>query len=243
MQWWHGLVAAAVALLAAGAKADVPPPIPAGTRGDYGNVRAQVDRLGEILGWSSSTTAWFRRFAQVQAWSESRGNSAAANRTASEASAAGVAYDRNRDRMPSVTAGTPRSEWTWGSGGWYGFLPANGLWAFRGDVSPGDVGPYDVFDPWRSTVMLGSAVQRLMRWRNYRDLAPADQVAYALKRGMASPTLMDNVSGHARGDIANRHLDQAVAELGIPAAWKRERVPAELRDAHNWWDVLQRGEA
>jgi hypothetical protein len=250
---WQWMAAGAMALfvarpaVAAGMDAAKDPALPTGgKRGDYESVRLMARKLGGQLGWRPKTIQWFERFAQVQAWSESRANSAAANRTKSEATAAARAYARNAPKMPDLVAGTKPEDWTWGSGGWFGFLPANGVFRFKDQgAAVGEISPMDVFDPWRSTVMLLVYASRLTNWSNFRDLETKDQNAYALKRGFASPTLMDDVTGNARADISHKHVDQAVRALGIPASWASEPVPSEMKNERgrsDWLTVLRKGE-
>ena len=253
-QWVLGLGTAAAVLSSRDAQAlptvepDVKPPRgEAKAENGYAGVRYQARHLARVMGWSGATEEWFENFAQVQAFSESRGNFTAANRTSSERSAAKTAYTRNAPKMPTIIAGTTPDQWYGeiGSGGWYGLIMANGLYAFRSQgAAVGEVGPQDIFNAWRSTVMEAAVIDRLMGWSNFRDLSGSDRNAYALKRGMASPTLMDNVSGHARGDIANRHVDQAVKALGISESWKYETVPSELSRTpqEGWLEVMRAGE-
>ena len=92
--------------------------------------------------------------------------------------------------------------------------------------------------------MMLAFCERLTNRKNFRDMAAADKNAYALKRGFAAGSLMDNVSDSSRGNIANKHVDDAVRILGIPAAFKRQPIPAALyRRAPNWLTVAREGEA
>lgn len=232
-----------------GGSGGVRPPKGSGTKRDYQAVAANARKLAQILGYSDKTAQWFERFAMVQSWSESRGNFAAANETASEKAAARRAYDGQLevygDRFQPIADSAPAAAFfeEFGSGGWFGLIPSYGLHAFTGEAAIGDVHPYDVFDPWRSTVMMAAFAERLTNRSNFRQLSPADKNAYALKRGFAAGSLIDNVSGHPRGDISNKHVDQAVAALGIPEGWKRQPIPAEFyREPDSWLAIMRAGE-
>ena len=211
----------------------------------YGAVRATAAKYAEAIGLSSADRKWFERMAMVQAHSESRGNPLAANRTSSERAAARKAYDRNAPKMPVIVQGTDPYDWygEFGSGGWFGLIPANGLYHLRKDARPGEFGPDDVFDPWRSTVMYAAYLQGLTNWRQFRD---SDQTAYAIKRGGAAPGLMDNMpdedDGTDRDNVSNRNLEKAMAALGIPESWARQPVPNALRVKRDWVEIVRQGE-
>ncbi len=220
---------------------------------DFDAVRANATRLAKMLGWSDSDARWFGEFAMIQAHSESRGNYAAANASAGERTAARRAYEGQAEvygaRWAPIAASAPAAAFyeQFGSGGWYGLIPSYGLHAFTGDAQVGDVHPYDVFDPWRSTVMMLAFAERLTNRSNWAQLSSSNRNGYALKRGFAAGSLIDNLpdddDGTDRDNITNANVDRAIRELGLPSGWAERRVPnALLREPDSWLEVLRRGE-
>jgi hypothetical protein len=220
---------------------------------DFDAVRGTAERLARMLGWSDRDARWFGRFAMVQAHSESRGNYAAANASSSERAAARRAYNGQAEvygsRWEPIRQSAPASAFyeEFGSGGWYGLIPSFGLHAFTGDADVGDVHPYDVFDPWRSTIMMLAFAERLTNRREWSNLSSNDRNAYALKRGFAAGALVDNLpdddDGTDRDNVTNANVDRAIRELGLPSDWALERVPAALlRAPESWLAVVRQGE-
>lgn len=183
-------------------------------------------------------------FGAIQRFTESRGNpkaglgkpelfptwaqprATARDKQVAEANAAATAYDRNAKTFEDSPY--PRYMWVFGSGGAYGLLPANALAPWKGTAAlmMGRVGPYDVFNPWKSTVFFLEYVRRLIDRDDFRALPEAHQNVLALKRGMASPALMsDFEETKARSGVSRRNAEKACASLGIPARYLSERVP------------------
>jgi len=104
-------------------------------------------------------------------------------RKENEHQAAIRAYERNIERYEDC--GYAPERYTFGSGGWFALLPANGLRAFDGtDLQCLD--PYSVFDPAASVVMAIEMVRRLMRWSGWKK-APT----FAnLRAGLKNPAEM-----------------------------------------------------
>jgi len=97
-----------------------------------------------------------------------------------EAVAAGRAYDRNADQYAGCW---PRSVYTWGSGGWFGILPANGLEVFD-DTAWVCLHPWTVTDPAISLVMAIGMARRLMGWDSF------DGTVLSLRVGWGDPSSM-----------------------------------------------------
>lgn len=151
-----------------------------------------------------------------------------------ESHAAILAYDRNRDAYRDSPF--PRKMWIFGSGGPYGLIPANALAPWRGTdaLRRGLVHPYDVFNPWRATVFFADYVWRLCQRHTYPPLPHI----LSLKRGLASPTLMnDHAEEHPRSrTVRLRALEAARAEGFEPEVlykivlreWPKYRGATEL---------------
>lgn len=187
----------------------------------------------------------FARFAAVQRQTESGGNPKAGlgrpelfpvwaepNRRASKASreheadAALEAYERNA--YAYADSPYPKPAWVFGSGGAYGLIPANALAPFRDTLAlrRGEVGPHDVFDPWKSTVLFADMVRRLIERDEFRNLPPAAKNWLAIKRGLAAPSLMaDHAETEERSRTVRERADEAARVVGIDPAFLRDRVP------------------
>ncbi len=185
------------------------------------------------------------RFATLQRYTESRGNprtglgrvelfphwaeprvSASRAEQDNESAAALEAYERNA----SAYGESPwrKTAWVFGSGGAYGLIPGNALAPFRETdaLRRGLVGPLDVFDPWRSTVLFVDYVHRLIQRDEFSELPPAAKNWLAIKRGLASPTLMpDHAETKERSRSVRQRADEAAVEIGLDPAFLRARVP------------------
>lgn len=111
-------------------------------------------------------------------WADLHGGSAGE----SEAAAAARAYDRNANDLAECW---PRVTYTWGSGGWYGILPANGLEVFEGTTWH-CIHPWTVLDPAISTVMAIGMARRLMGWDGFK----AAPTVLNLRLGWGDPSSM-----------------------------------------------------
>jgi hypothetical protein len=104
-----------------------------------------------------------------------------------EASAAGKAYDKN----VGLFAGSPypRSRYAFGSGGWFGFLPAYGIISgFK--QSPkmiAQIDPWAVCHPLVSVVMAVGFARGLMGWRQFDE---GGGTWFALRIGWGKPGKM-----------------------------------------------------
>jgi hypothetical protein len=150
------------------------------------------------------------------------------NHSTGEAAAAAVAYQRNEHLFSEC--GHPKSHYLFGSGGWFGMLPGNGLYAFRGTPSI-CLSPWAVFHPHASIAMAIGYAQRLMRY----DAFEADRSWINLNRGWAAPSKMGaswpDIDGRfaaalrAVADATGEHLGGPVLPLtGTPydyfAGWE-----------------------
>lgn len=141
----------------------------------------------------------------------------------SEAAAAQVMYMRNQQLFERC--GRSPMEYGWGSGGWYGILAPNGVYAFSGtpDVCLDPIGA--LFDARISTIMAVGYAQRLMRWRGFR----VEPTWAALDRGWAAPRIMDTQDQATRDRLASRlvrclrstggNIDINAAPTPLPDGW------------------------
>lgn len=196
--------------------------------------------------------------AALQRYTESRGNPRAGlgrpelfpawaepnlgappERRAAESKAAADGYDQNADAYSESPY--PRRMWVFGSGGAYGLLPSSALspWRKTDELRRGKVTPYDVFNPWRSTVFFVDYVYRLVSKRSdFGELPPEDRTVLALKRGLASPRLVaDHREQQPRSRTTRRKATEAAEALGlgvevldtkVPLDWPRYRGAREL---------------
>lgn len=232
-----------LALLAFSRSADAKPSQGWDAPDGYAGVQQMARALGTRLGWSPGAIAWFERMAAVQAWSESKGNRDAANTTASEREAARDMFERgsNRADIEAALGGLRPSVDAWytpGSGGWFGLMAPTVLNMARGrDFRSLRMDARWIFDPWQSTAGYLAYLQALMRRAEW---SRSSQDAYALKIGGAAGSLMDDPDT-PRSKVAAKHVDDAVASLGIPTGWATERVPDEIRARPDWAALLSEG--
>lgn len=178
--------------------------------GDGADAVAPVRGLAAEAGLPS---AW-GDFLALVAWRESKGNAQARNDDANEAEAAAQAYERNRERFAGC--GYPASTYTFGSGGWFGMLPANALAQLGDDHRC--LPPSSVFEPRVAIAMAVGFARGLMGWRRYQQVptwlnlramwgwpAKGGDPAYLAK---ARPTFQEDAR-----------------DVGLPASWLDGRPP------------------
>ena len=161
-------------------------------------------------------------------WAEPR--NAPRDTQVAESNNAAAGYDRNKDAY--MESPYPRIMWIFGTGGAYGMLPSSALapWRDTDELRRGKVTPYDVFNPWRSTVFFVDYVHRLVK-RFFDDLPEREQTIMALKRGMASPDLvLDYRFEKARSRRSRENSLKAIDALGLDESILDTRVPAHWPD-------------
>lgn len=171
-----------------------------------------------------------------------------------ESRAARLLYQADRNAW-ARSGPYPDGWWELGSGGWYGLLPTVGLVAFRDSpaIADGRLSPLDIFDPWRSTVMMAAMVARLAR----RVLADPDlregldRDWLAIKRGMAGNIYVDDADPDDEGPLESvRDRSRAIAkkvtrilsDLGYPGGWQYRQIPSAIAARRDWYSILERGE-
>jgi len=157
-----------------------------------------------------------------------------------EARAARITYDRNAERGSLPPSGATKAMWTFGSGGYFGLLPASGLYAFRSSKENGEFHPYDVFDARRSIVMLLAYMQRLSRYSSF-EAQPKNEQVNVLKRGFASPSLMSKPAAQRSITVAQRNVSNA-KKYGVPASFLSRPMPYELKKSRDWVKLIRRVE-
>lgn len=208
----------------------------------YDGVRAEVDKLAGILSLSAGDARVLKRLMLVQAYSESRGNRQAANKSNTERVASKKMYEsRGNAAALSTATGVPQGAawYTPGSGGWFGLMPTTLVNLVKGrDARGSGLGPHSNTDAWASVVMYAVYLDRL---RRRPEWANSSQDAYALKAGGAAGSLMDDPHKE-RYKKASSNLDKAVSALGIPAAFKVNRIPAaRIFGGRDWLAVYEAG--
>lgn len=139
-----------------------------------------------------------------------------------ESQAGLVALKRNRERGDM---GYPPGRYAY-SGGWFGILPANGLYAAFKGTEGSSMDPWVVFDPWISTLMAIGYAQGLMGWKSFRR-GPRSWLS--LNRGWKHPGKMDEAM-----DGTDNRFFKALKAIGVPASFAHEKVTSLPDDWHAW---------
>ena len=201
-----GLAAGAVVLAASRSTQAAPRPSSLDAEG-----ASQVAAVRGLAAEVGLPDAWGDFFALV-AWRESKGNPNAINDSASEAEAATTAYERNRGRYASW--GHPDSAYTFGSGGWFGILPANGL-AQLGEAFE-CLPPASVFQPREALAMAVGFARGLMRWKKFQRVP----TWLNLRAMWGWPAKGGDPQRLA---AVRRKFTNDAADVGLPAAWLDQR--------------------
>jgi len=122
-------------------------------------------------------------------------------------------YNRNAKHYANCT--WPKARYTFGSGGWYGFLPTVGLHAFiKGPYVCLD--PWSVFSPYPSTIMAIDMARRLKNnWAGFKKQPTWKN----LNRGWKAP---GNMGSPQEG--SDRRFDRALRAMGVPVEWGDQEV-------------------
>ncbi|MEX1362290.1 MAG: hypothetical protein AB1Z98_04145 [Nannocystaceae bacterium] len=183
---------------------------PAGSKADGAQAVAPVRGLAAEAGLPS---VW-GDFLGLVAWRESKGNPQARNDDDSEAEAAAEAYERNRERYAGC--GHPASAYTFGSGGWFGMLPANAL-AQLGDAHR-CLPPSSVFEPRVAVAMAVGFARGLMGWQRYQRVPTWLNLramwGWPAKGG--DPAYLAKV---------RTKFEQDARDVGLPASWLNGTPP------------------
>lgn len=130
-------------------------------------------------------------------------------------------------------------EWCWGTGGWYGFAPAEvmGLTPFQ------TLDPRLVFDPAASTAMLAGLIAAIIE-EHLSRLPPQDRTWTAVARGMENlDALYDNdeaLSAQTGSAQLRETFLQELYAAGISRDFASTQVPdGPFASTQSVWDVLQ----
>jgi hypothetical protein len=177
----NGTSAIAVLLLAALALGSDPLPSPAAA-GPNGAGMPPLRLLLERAGLDSS----WRDFLMLVASAESTFNPAAVNDDPGEKAAAATAYDRNAKRLAGCSA--TRAAYVFGSGGYFGFLPAIAVFQLGAPWSPCIDPAAALFDTRFAVAVAIGYARGLTRYHSYRR-APSWA---RMRAGWRSPKSMSN---------------------------------------------------
>ncbi len=219
MRWWPIAALMAALALAVGGASAAPPVKPPPSSSGLKALHAEVARQGGSRDWEI--------FLGAVAHHESRWNPASHNDSAGEVEASQRAYNRNASKLANCH---PASAYVIGSGGWYGFLPANAVVsAFRN--TPGIcIDPAQIFDPRASTIMAIAYAKNLQGWDSFRA---SDRTWLALNRGWSVP---------GKQNIPRPKSDakflRGLRAQGIPESFALQKVSA-LPAGWNAWDRIQ----
>lgn len=190
---------------------DVPPAPQAGEMQQ--RIRAMADAMGLDASWTA--------FLEAAAMGESGLNTLAGagiaadappwakiNERAAEATGARRAYDRNFERYYKDCP-WEASRYTFGSGGLWALLPANGLAAFAG-TSEICMDPWAVFEPAPAMAMVYRFLVALMGWSGFKE----EPTWGNLRVGMRAPSYMGRPDEIARMRDGKNKLGDRLEQLG-----------------------------
>lgn len=207
-----------LALFAGGAAASVPGGKPVSAKG-----LKQARAFAALAGLSSD----WQDVRMFVAYGESKGNNFAGlghtsgapphmdlNLGEAEAVAAKRAYDRNAEQYGGCW---PEAVYTFGSGGWDGMLPANGLDVFAGTEYV-CLHPWTVMDPAIETVMWIGFVRRLYGWDGFQ----VEPTVLNLRVGIGDPSSMGDPAVLA---AKRPKYEKQLREIGLPVSLLDRRLP------------------
>ncbi len=151
-----------------------------------------------------------------------------------DADMAKVAYDRNVKRYGPCL--WPQMLYTFGSGGWFQFLPANGLAAFWGTELE-CMHPWNVFDPAASVVMAIEMARRLMKKDNFK----ANPTWLNLRVGWGGPGNMNNPESLKRMATGHNKFGDRLEQIGIDPSFMHRPVTALIpKDPASLYSQLEK---
>ncbi len=201
---------------------------------ETGETRQHIQLMADALGLDSSWTM----FLEAAAAGESGFNTLAGRgittgapsfakiySSSAEAVAARRAYDRNAADLEACPWDVDR--YSFGSGGLWALLPANGLAAFRG-TSDICMDPWSVFYPAPAIAMVLAMCERLMRYSAFQSVPTWGN----LRVGMRAHTRMGVMSEIDRMREGKNKLGDRLEQLGYHRGFVDELVtPLPSRSA------------
>lgn len=140
---------------------------------------------------------------------------ASSSAQAHEAAAARKAWERNQERF--AACGHPPEAYWFGSGGWFGLLPANGLAKLDGTGELGCLPPSTVFDPAVSILMACGFARALMGWEGFRE----HPTRLNLRVGWGNPSAMGD---HAILTAKRPRYEKHRKACKLPPGWLDQRI-------------------
>lgn len=135
------------------------------------------------------------------------------NSSQKEAKAAKRAYDRNKE---SYVGCWPAQAYGFGSGGWFGLLPANAIIAFKNDAELRCLHPWSVFDPRIAIVMAAWFSRRLQGWSNW------DGTVLSMRVGWGSPDSMGDID---KLNDKREKFAEDCRQAGLPTSFLDQKLP------------------
>lgn len=180
--------------------------------------RAELTRLAQEAE-AAGAPEGFAKFAEAAAWTESRWDNCAINDSPSEAAAALRLFEGAQSRGWFQETTYDAEKFGFGSGGWFGLMPATGLIAggSRGPFVNAD--PRIVTNPVESVVMVADFCVRIFRKYQAKDWL-------AVRRAMAALSLVnDSVERNERSIHVRERFEVGLEKAGVvgPAAFMRRR--------------------
>lgn len=160
-----------------------------------------------------------------------RPSKASAKAQDAEAKAACKAYDRNADRF--ANSPYPRARYCFGSGGWFGLLPANAIVSgFKAAPAMlAQIDPWDITDPIVSLVMALGYARGLMNWDKFHA---GGGTWLAMRVGWGNPSAMAKAPYNTK--VAKK-LAAALSQLGVDPSFMY-RQPSSLDGFPRGADLL-----
>ncbi len=222
MTWWPiAALLATLALLSSSGSGGGPPASAPQAGGKLKALQVEVANAGGSRDWEI--------FLAAVAHHESRWVLASHNDSKNERAASQRAYNRNAEKLAGCH---PEGAYTIGSGGWYGFLPANAVVsAFRN--TPGIcTDPSQIWDPRASTIMALAYANNLRGWSSFRN---SDRTWLALNRGWSAPGEMNLPRPKSDAKFL-----RGLRAQGIPESFAMQKVSG-LPSGWNAWDRMTKG--
>lgn len=209
-------IGALIALFFVGGRGNKPTPKP--NQGGLSRVRQLAIAAGAPKAWQD--------FFLLVARGESGGNNlvglgiakdyppyADRNHSDAEAKAAARAYKKSTELHGCPW---PAGLYSFGSGGYFGLLPAYGLAAFEDDAELRCLHPWSVFDGPLSMVMAVKFARRLTGWSSW------DGTVLSLRVGWGDPSSMDDSELLAS---KRAKFEEHCRDIGLPESFLDERLP------------------
>ena len=148
-----------------------------------------------------------------------------------EARGARKAYERGFEQGRYEGCPWDGDAFSWGSGGWFGMLPANAWYAYL-TTGLRCRHPHYLLHPVDQLVVGVDFARRLMRWSAFKN----NPRWLTLRVGWGNPSAMDDPQAHERVGLKfSKHLQ---AE-GVDPAWMNEEVtPLVAHDIEALWERL-----